>query len=357
MATLVIIDDEKIVVEWIKTMLERSGEEYQIVGTAYNGIRGVAVVRQMKPDIVVTDIRIPGLDGLSLIEHTMEELPETGYIVMSGYRDFSYARKALQLRVLDYVDKPITEDKLFAALATAKNFVEEKKRLSLSKARSETEDYNQICQQMTENLIQYLKEESGEDVMEYLGQALLNMEKTGIGLERFQDECVKNIYVAVEVIRERNPQFEFRKNIVPYAEIKQLRTMEEIRIYMLEIFREFSEALKAAENLFQNKKIYNLIQYINDHYTEDIGLTELAEYAKTNPAYLSMLFKEQVGVSYIKYLTKIRIGKAKELLRSGEKASDVSEKVGYRDYRYFSQVFKKSENMTPNQYRERFVES
>ena len=71
--------------------------------------------------------------------------------------------------------------------------------------------------------------------------------------------------------------------------------------------------------------------------TEDIGLTELAAHVNINPAYLSMLFKEQVGMSYIKYLTKIRMEKAKELLRNGEKATDVGEKVGYRDYRYFFQ--------------------
>ena len=69
---------KKIVVEWIKAMVEKLGEEFRVVGTAYNGIRGVAIVRQMKPDIVVTDIRIPGMDGLSLIEHTMEDLPDTG---------------------------------------------------------------------------------------------------------------------------------------------------------------------------------------------------------------------------------------------------------------------------------------
>lgn len=357
MMTLVVIDDEKIVVEWIKAMVEKLGEEFRVVGTAYNGIRGVAIVRQMKPDIVVTDIRIPGMDGLSLIEHTMEDLPDTGYIVISGYRDFSYARKALQLRVLDYVDKPITEDKFLAALSVARSYVEKRRGLKEEKTDLSADDYNELCQEMTENLIWYLKEESGEDIMGYLEQALANMEKSGISLERFQDECVKNIYVAIEVMRERNPQFEFRKNIGPYQEIKQMHTMEETHLYMMETFREFAEALHAAENLYQNKKVYSLIQYIHEHYTEDIGLTELAAHVNINPAYLSMLFKEQVGMSYIKYLTKIRMEKAKELLRNGEKATDVGEKVGYRDYRYFSQVFKKSENMSPNKYREKYWDS
>ena len=107
---------------------------------------------------------------------------------------------------------------------------------------------------MTENLIWYLKEESGEDIMGYLEQALANMEKSGISLERFQDECVKNIYVAIEVMRERNPQFEFRKNIGPYQEIKQMHTMEETHLYMMETFREFAEALHACRKSLPNKK-------------------------------------------------------------------------------------------------------
>lgn len=352
MTTLVIIDDEKIVVEWIKAILERSHKNLKVVGTAYNGIRGIAIVRQMKPDIVITDIRIPGMDGLALIEHTMEELPDTAYIVISGYRDFSYARKALQLRVLDYVDKPITEDKLFSALAAAEHYLEEKKKLSHSEHGLSEERINQICQQTTENLIQYLKEESGSDMLEYVEQALYTLENAGMGTERLQDECVKNIYVGIEIMHERNPQFEFRKTISPYGEIKQLRTNEEIRLYMLETFREFATGIDAAEHLSQNKTISSLLNYINDHYTEDIGLTELADYAKMNPAYLSMLFKDFVGMSYIKYLTKIRLDKAKELLRGGVKVTEVSERVGYKDYRYFSQVFKKNEQMTPNKYKE-----
>lgn len=354
MMTVVIVDDEKIVVEWIRTMLNRSAKDFQIVGTAYNGIRGVAVIRQMKPDIVITDIRIPGLDGLSLIEHTMEEFPMTAYIVISGYCDFSYARKALRLSVLDYVDKPITEDKLLAALATARNYLEEKKRLRAPIVENGREDYNAVCQQTTETLIQYIKEESGGDMLEYVEQALENMERVGLKLERIQDEWVKNIYVSMEVMRERNPQMEFSRNFVPYGEIKQLRTLDEVRLYILEFFREFAEGIQAAEKSPHNKVLQSLLSYIDEHYGEEIGLTELAEYLHMNPTYLSMLFKDYVGMSYIKYLTKVRMDKAKELLRDGYRVTVVSEMVGYKDYRYFTQVFKKTEHMTPNQYKEKY---
>ena len=353
MTTLAIIDDEQIVVDWIKTAVEKAEGDYRIVATAYNGIRGLALLRQLKPDIVITDIRIPGMDGLSLIENTMEELPQTAYIVISGYRDFSYARKALQLRVLDYVDKPITEDKLYAALSTAVNYLKEKKFAHLPENAS-LEECGRQCQQITEEIMRCIREENGERMLTYVQRALADMEQMQMELERYQDECVKDIYVAIEVMKERVPQFELRKNIVPYTEMKQLRTKQEVRLYTVEIFKEFAYGIQACEGMTKNKAIQALLAYIDEHFAEDIGLKELADYIKMNPAYLSMLFKERVGMSYVKYLTKIRMDKAKELLRDGEKVTEVSIRVGYNDYRYFSQVFKKNENMTPNEYKEMY---
>lgn len=353
MTTLAIIDDESIVVDWIKRAVEQADGDYQVVATACNGIRGLALLRQMKPDIVITDIRIPGMDGLTLIENTMDELPQTAYIVISGYRDFAYARRALQLRVLDYVDKPITEDKLYASLSTAANYLKEKKGI-LKTGSVSLEECCRRCQHITEELIHYIKEESGDEMLSYVEKAFMDMCRMDMSLERYQDECVKDIYVAIEVMRERNPQFELRKNIVPYMEMKQLRTKEEVCLYTYEIFKEFAYGIQAGEGMTKNKAVQSLLGFIDEHYAEDIGLKELADYVKMNPAYLSMLFKERVGMSYVKYLTKIRMDKAKELLRDGEKVTEVSVKVGYNDYRYFSQVFKKNENITPNEYKEMY---
>ena len=72
MYRLVVIDDEYIVVEAVKAMITRLGLKYEVVGFACDGIHGLEVVRQEQPDIVLTDIRMPGLDGLSLIEEAKE---------------------------------------------------------------------------------------------------------------------------------------------------------------------------------------------------------------------------------------------------------------------------------------------
>ncbi|CAH1192449.1 HTH-type transcriptional regulator YesS [Paenibacillus allorhizoplanae] len=95
--------------------------------------------------------------------------------------------------------------------------------------------------------------------------------------------------------------------------------------------------------------------YMEQNYTRDVTLQEVAEHVGMNPTYFSVLFKEEVGESYIKYVTRIRMELAKTLLSRGLKVNDVSEKVGYHTYRHFSEVFKKYTGYTPGQYKEQLT--
>ena len=119
MKRIAIIDDESVVVEAIRTMVRRAGLDYEIVGTASDGVEGLHIVRELRPDVVITDIRMPGVDGLSLIERTTEELPLCAFIVISGYREFEYAHRALKLGVLDFIEKPIEYQNVVTALMRA----------------------------------------------------------------------------------------------------------------------------------------------------------------------------------------------------------------------------------------------
>ncbi|MCH4033680.1 MAG: response regulator [Lachnospiraceae bacterium] len=112
MYRLVIVDDEKIVIRGIQVLLAKMNIDCEVVGTAWDGREALEVIRRTHPDVVITDIRIPYLDGLSLIESAQEFNRNCDYIIISAYQEFSYARKALVLGALDYIDKPVTRDKL-----------------------------------------------------------------------------------------------------------------------------------------------------------------------------------------------------------------------------------------------------
>lgn len=97
--------------------------------------------------------------------------------------------------------------------------------------------------------------------------------------------------------------------------------------------------------------ITHILDYINQNYSQDFGLNEMAEMVHMNHAYLSILFKDEVGISFVRYLTQIRMAHAKELLLKGAKVQEVSEAVGYNNYRYFCNIFKKEEGVTPMQFK------
>lgn len=90
--------------------------------------------------------------------------------------------------------------------------------------------------------------------------------------------------------------------------------------------------------------------------TEEISLSVLADKFHLNPQYISQLFKSEIGVNFLAYLTNIRMEQAKKLLLTTSLSiAEVSERSGYGDYRVFTKVFKKSEGITPSQYRRDFM--
>ena len=106
------------------------------------------------------------------------------------------------------------------------------------------------------------------------------------------------------------------------------------------------------------RTITSITRYLQEHLAEDISLSVLAEEFHLSSQYISQLFKSEIGVNFLAYLTNIRMEKAKKLLLSTSLSiSEVSERSGYGDYRVFTKVFKKSEGITPSQYRRDFWES
>ncbi|MGM9670722.1 MAG: helix-turn-helix domain-containing protein [Oscillospiraceae bacterium] len=107
----------------------------------------------------------------------------------------------------------------------------------------------------------------------------------------------------------------------------------------------------------EERTITGITRYLQEHLAEEVSLSVLAEEFHLNPQYISQLFKSEIGVGFLAYLTNIRMEKAKKLLLSTSlSVADIAEQSGYGDYRVFTKVFKKSEGITPSQYRRDFLE-
>ncbi|MDO4294258.1 MAG: response regulator [Eubacteriales bacterium] len=116
MYKVVIADDEVWIGFGIKKLIHKSGKPFLVEGEAPNGIRAYELVREIRPDLLITDIRMPGLTGLELMRRLRQEGFSTSVVIISGYAEFEYAREALQLGAFDYLLKPVEEESLYAIL-------------------------------------------------------------------------------------------------------------------------------------------------------------------------------------------------------------------------------------------------
>lgn len=115
---ILVIDDEKDIRDIVSLVLSDAGFE---VATAGDGIEGIRVCSTILPQIVLTDIRMPKMDGLQVLETLKKDFPQTEVIVMTAFREMDQAIKALELDASDYITKPLSDDVLFIALKRAQN--------------------------------------------------------------------------------------------------------------------------------------------------------------------------------------------------------------------------------------------
>ena len=118
----------------------------------------------------------------------------------------------------------------------------------------------------------------------------------------------------------------------------------------------FQRQSSGAGEQREERTIHGITQYLQEHLAEEVSLSVLAEEFHLSAQYISQLFKNEIGVGFLTYLTNIRMERAKQLLLSTSLSiAEVSEQSGYGDYRVFTKVFKKAEGITPSQYRRDFI--
>ena len=117
---MVLIDDEKIIVDGLTRVIKWADYNCEVVGAAYDAAGGAALIRLLKPHIVFTDIKMPDQDGLTMLAGLKSEFPEMQIAVLTGYRDFNYAQEAIKLGVTRFLLKPSKMDELHEALSAMK---------------------------------------------------------------------------------------------------------------------------------------------------------------------------------------------------------------------------------------------
>ena len=128
MMKVFLVDDEIAIRENLRNSFPWEEKGYQLVGEAPDGEMALPMLRDLNADILLTDIRMPFMDGIRLCEEVQRTMPWVERIILSGYDDFTYAQKAISLGVKEYLLKPVTARELEAALDRVRRQIEEKRR-------------------------------------------------------------------------------------------------------------------------------------------------------------------------------------------------------------------------------------
>ena len=181
-----ICEDESIVREGLRDMIPWEKYGFEFVGDAPDGEMALPMIRKLKPDVLITDITMPFMDGLSLSRIVMGELPNTKIMIISGYSDFEYARKAIELGVEQYLLKPVTRADMIKALEGIKQKITEESEQQnyISKYEQEFKKFERFSHRaFFEKLVEGSL--SVEDIYEQASELHLNLTANGFNLVIF----------------------------------------------------------------------------------------------------------------------------------------------------------------------------
>jgi two-component system response regulator YesN len=154
---VMIVDDEKLICKLVQALVEWDKLGMQMAAQAENAIQALDMLQQYRPDILITDIRMPGMDGLELIKNAKKICPELEIIIISGYAHFEYARNALSLGVGNYLLKPIKQDELNETLRKIGERLDAKKSaqgMEMAERRVSESDVNRLRYALLKDLVE-----------------------------------------------------------------------------------------------------------------------------------------------------------------------------------------------------------
>ena len=542
MLKIFLAEDEVVVRETIKRMIPWEELGFELVGEAADGEMALPLLIRQQPDLLITDIKMPFMDGLTLARLAKKEIPGLKVVILSGYDDFNYAKQAIGIGVEDYLLKPITKNALIERLSeirsryehekTQKEYYEKFQREMQAYEKNSSRDFFEALVGGSMDMMEVYKraEKLGLDIVaeaynvliftmncdeDFSGQrdeyssweaeslellenffaghssAMLfrsNIFSYGVLLKGQRETIEENTRACVDEIRkilsrqdgrrewflavgqsvERLSQIQksyhtasrafsqrylYDENILYYDEMETMEhpggqaetednaylqkvdvnalnpailqkflsngLQEEAENFVKDyfyaigqepmeslVFRNYvilnvrfsvisfikglgcdtnemesadteevlaesgknmesaiayakkmiSQAIEIRDQNSGNKNrsiLKTAVDFIDSHYMdEEISLNTVANVANVSSNHFSALFSQNMGQTFIEYLTSLRMNKAKELLRcTGMRSSEIAGEIGYKDAHYFSYLFKKTQGMTPSDYR------
>ena len=356
MKQVLLVDDEALIRESMRDVIDWGSLGMEVSGCVSNGLEALGCIDQKHIDIMISDIKMPYMNGLELLEELNKRGSSIKTIILSGYDDFYFAQQAIRYGVVDYLLKPVKLNDFYDTLRSISA------RLDAAKTaiRSSSGELTRF-QSLHHDEIQNLRESISEAVCNGESQVLDNLcdkfcrlfEKNGYSFDLLTRSILHTLYYIAENISRLDGE-DFYETI----DLRELQMLSCLVSYS-EICSRFKHAVHEMathldfKNTQQRQVIRFVLQTIHREYANQrLNLSDLAEEYGITPNYLSSLFRKELGVTFTSYVESYRMEKAKKLLLSGmDKIYEIAEAVGYPDAQYFSKVFKEHVGKSPQDYR------
>ena len=360
-----LVDDMKISLNELRSMnVWGDISDFNIAGEASNGRDALKILREKPVDIVITDIRMPVVDGIELTKKVLEDKLAKCVVLMSQFSDFEYARQGFTNGAIEYLLKPINEDDFLKMLHQAASYIKQKnlEQSSIENLKNILEE--NVQEHFPANDLRKLVSSIAECSGQASAIAIKMLESTWarVNYNSLKTAYIFNSVIAklVDAVIRDFPWIQKLSAITELYEVdlSECRELPEIKTKIMEIVDSITSVIRKykleADN---NVMIKNACKIILDNIDTEISLSKLAKKLFISRSYLSMLFREKTGQNVIDYITYVKIERAKILLTDKSlKNYEIAAKLGYCD-EYFTKLFKRVVGMTPKSYRKLNIES
>lgn len=408
---VMLADDEPLMRKALQSLIDWNALECEVVYVAKNGEEVLEQLQRDVPDILVTDIKMPGKDGIAVSKYIWENKLPTKVILLTAYADFSYAQSAIRYNVVEYVTKTGAFDGVLQAVERCKRIIEGEKQSLIKEIRIvKTENffkgiydgsiYDEVGARfdelglsfehyaiiffrflMDDNVERQRKKKMYDSLQNFFQMAFaekivhgmfLQKDVYGLVLECNDRKCFGEKYLirACQEIMETMDSF---MELFAYAGISRIYHDKE---KLPQAFREAESALEYSylseneivnlyrEEMDEKKPVVvstavkkqisqECLEYIEAHFEENISVADIARELGVSVSYLSRNFKESTGGTVIQTINQKKMERAEEyLLTTDLKIYEIAEMLGFENISYFSRFFKKHKGISPKEYKD-----
>ncbi len=352
---VMVVEDEANVRNGLANFIKELEGVYQVMATASNGMEALNIMKREIPHILITDIRMPVMDGLTLIQHVKRDFPTVSVAILSGYADFDYARQALRFGVSDYLLKPINKESLVQTLNQLAAQL-----LKLPPGFSALHKYHKWDMTLVREESNLLESVELGDQSGVKGRIDVFFNEVR---KRSHHETINAIPYYTDLMISLRKRLSFpeqlRESVNPVIEritdcFHPGLPLEKVEDHIRQCLE---ECTRLSANLHRNSSADIVIrckELMEKNFDNDISLQEVAQTIGVSAAYLSRVIRKNLGMTFSEYLLRLRMKKAEHMLLHTEvKVMDIAKYVGYDNPEYFSRLFKRVYGETPCDYRAR----